>query len=67
MSEKTMLACFAANAISVTAVGVAVSIACYVTKSAWPLLGFILVPRNTFERSSVKEDNTDGKKEVSDS
>lgn len=33
------------NCVIWGASSIAITVACYVTKSAWPLLGFMLVPR----------------------
>lgn len=46
------------NCVSVVAGATAIAVACKITKSAWPLFAFIIVP--TFSmNTTVKEDGTD--------
>lgn len=43
------------NCVSVTAASAAIAIACKVTKSAWPLVAFMLVP--TFKLTTNTEES----------
>lgn len=55
-----MKECMIMNIASVVAGSVAIGIACYVTKSAWPLLAFMLIPKWNYNYS---DENQEGKKD----
>lgn len=42
------------NAISVTVCGLAIAVGCKVSKSAWPLLAMMLIPRWEYEHTDKK-------------
>lgn len=42
------------NAISVTVCGLAIAVGCKVSKSAWPLLAMMLIPRWKYEHTDKK-------------
>lgn len=44
------------NIASVTVSSIAIATACIVTRSAWPLLGFVLIPRWTYNENHETKD-----------
>ena len=44
------------NTVSVVAGSIAIGIGCIVSHSAWPLFGFVLIPRWTYNTTQEKKD-----------
>lgn len=50
-----MKECMILNCISVISGSIAISVACFVIKSAWPLVAFLIIPKWEFTHNGTDE------------